>query len=162
MFTNLINYMKINNLSVDDLMETKVTTETTLNDTNYTTNRVFAEGITPFAAIDGTAISPINDDATNSFTEIPNDMTTHDPLIGHLDGMTLAHVPGGAAAGSELVPFDPSTGSPDEEIEDSPNSGLQGASRDLDPDGEHSRPQCTYVCAQHLTSPRLRKQQAWL
>ncbi|OTA03877.1 hypothetical protein A9Z42_0043860 [Trichoderma parareesei] len=136
----------MNNLSVDDMMEiNNVTTESIFNDTNFTTNYVFAEGIMPFAATDGPDIFTINNDATISFTEIPNDMTTDDTMIGHLDGMTPVHVPCDAAAGFEPVSFDSNNGSPDEEMKDSPVCGPQGASRDLDPNG-HSKPGYKWCC----------------
>ncbi|KAH0499548.1 hypothetical protein TgHK011_006735 [Trichoderma gracile] len=115
----------IYDLSVDEAIDYSATDEERLHSTIQTIQQI--------------------DGATHSFTEIPNELTTHDAMIGHLDGMTLAHVPGGAAAGSEPMPFDPSTGSPDEEMEDSPNSGLQGASHDLDPDG-NSKPGYKWCC----------------
>lgn len=146
LFTNLINDMKMNNLSVDDMMEiNNVTTESTFNDTNFTTDYMFDGGITPFATTDGPDIWTINNDATNTFTEILSDMTTDDIMIGHLDGMNPVYGPCDAAAGSEPVSFDSNNGSPDEEMKDSPVCGPQGASYDLDPNG-HSKPGYKWCC----------------
>ncbi|KAL6859252.1 hypothetical protein J3F83DRAFT_717568 [Trichoderma novae-zelandiae] len=136
-FTHLITYMKNNNLSVNDLMETKITTESTLNVTNFTTtNFVLAEDytFTPFTAPDGTDTFTLNN-ATDTFTASTN-TTTHYPMLSHLNGTKPVHVRDDTAWEPEPTSFDPGNGiQGDEDMDHSPASSHSDASYDLDPDG---------------------------
>lgn len=150
-FTNLINYMNMNNLSVNDLMmENNITTESTLHVTNYTTNFEFTEAFTPVKATDDTHIlttSKTLDDLTET-----GHITAQWPMTDHLMGTNPVQVPYNAATGSAPMPFDPNNSSIDEDLESSPTSSLQDESHVLGPDGEHSCP--LHVCDQLLTWPQ--------
>lgn len=148
-FTDLINYMNMNSLSVDDLMQNNATTDSILNVTNHeTTDCACAGGFTPFTATGGAAIFTTNNKTTDSFTEIRDDMPAYYHTIGHLDGMAQVHAPCSTATVSEPLSFEPNKGSSDEDMGDSPISGLQDASHDLDSDGEHFLHQ---ICVPYLT-----------
>lgn len=145
-FTDLINYMNMNSLSVDDLMQNNATTDSILNVTNHeTTDCACAGGFTPFTATGGAAIFTTNNKTTDSFTEIRDDMPAYYHTIGHLDGMAQVHAPCSTATVSEPLSFEPNKGSSDEDMGDSPISGLQDASHDLDSDG-NSKPGYKWCC----------------
>ena len=132
-FTNLETYMRVNHLSVDDLMEAMGATDFTQHLTNSTTNLEYADIFT-------------TKNATNTFTETTYHITPQNPMIGHLDDMNPVHFPYSSATGSEPMPFGSDNGSSDENMETSPIPSLQAASYDLDPDGEHSVQM--HTCAQ--------------